>query len=259
MTKPHILISCPVSNREWVISHYLEHLYNLIYDRKNISLYFIINNSKDNSEQIIKDFKELHNHEYNSITIDTYKTNKIIPQDQRTTKIRENHIYDHLSNLRNKILDYASTTNCDHLLSCDSDILIRPDTLNKLLSHSVDVCAGLIYNGFLFDPKHPYKYPNILRLKHDGTYEHVVNYFVKKAPQLLESKLLDIDATGAVILMSRNIFTNKKIRYSWHKQGEDLAYSETVREQGFKLWCDASCFNYHMMNQQMLDEHLSVK
>lgn len=245
-----VLIACPIHNREWILPKYLEHIQNIDYDKNKISMYFLLNNCKDNSEKILKQFKKQNINKYNNIIIDRYNTQYKF-EDNRTSEVRLSYTYHHLSELRNKIMRFASKNNYDWLLSCDSDILVPPDILNKLLSHNKDVISSLIYNGYIKDSDKPYKFPNILNYDRRG-YKHIVNWYVKNSPFLKERKLIEVDATGAVVLMSHNIFNNKNIKYSFHPQGEDLYWSETVRNENYKLYCDLSVFSEHIMNKLFL-------
>lgn len=46
---------------------------------------------------------------------------------------------------RDRIVNLALENNCTHLWFCDSDMMFPPDTLNKLMSHEVDI-VGARYN-----------------------------------------------------------------------------------------------------------------
>lgn len=251
-----VTIACPVSNRDWILEHYLKHIYSIQYDHKLINLYFVLNNSKDNSEQILKEFKQKYDHEYNDIKIDYYNKNRNIPKDNRSNEVRLKHTYFHLSVLRNKLLEYASK-NTDYLLSVDSDILVKPDVIHKLLSANKDICASLIWNGYLHNSEKPYLYPNILSYDENKILKHVSNYHVKNAPTLSESKILEINATGAVCLMSKDIC--RVTKYSWHNQGEDMFWSEDCQSKGYKLYVDCQAFSYHIMSEKHLELYLQDK
>lgn len=258
-----ILIGFPVSNREWVLPYFLKHIENIDYDKKLIDIYCIVNNSKDASLQLMQDFKNKYKDEYNSIQIEIYNNSKY-PKDERTTIIRE-QIYHFLSELRNKIISKCVTLNCDYLLSVDTDILVPNDILNRLLSHNKDYVAGLIYNGYLFTPRHEsfdynpilnaYKFPNILKLNSQNTYTHVVNYRVKNPNLNEKDTLLEVDFTGAVFLATQDVC--KVAKFSWNVQGEDEPFCRTAREAGFKLYCDLSLYSQHMMSKQILDLYIN--
>jgi hypothetical protein len=247
------MISCPVSNREKYLPTYLNHLYNLDFPKDKISLYFLVNNSQDNSYSILNKFFKKHRYEYINIMIDIYN-DLTIPKDLeiRATQIREKYIYKHLSNLRNIIL---SKCDSDYLFSVDSDIFLGRDILKRLLSHNVDIVSCLIYNGYLVDKDNPYKYPNILMKKDNNLYTHLVNYWVKNPQECKVGKLIKVDATGACILMKKEVC--QKTKYLQHFQGEDCGFAIIAERQGFQMFCDLSCFAFHAMNEEYLTKYIN--
>ncbi len=261
-----ILIACPISNREWVLNHYLNNILNIDYPKDLISFYFIINNSSDKSYEILKKFKDENKSIYSNIKIEVYNSkNKF--KDERINEIREKHTYNWLSELRNKILKECYSNDYDFLFSCDSDIIVPSNILKRLLSNNQDMVAGLIYNGYLFTPPNSpkdydpiinaYKFPNILKGNIKEGYLHIVNYRVKNPNLNPEGTLVEVDFTGAVFLASKEVC--KVAKYTWHKQGEDEPFSRTIKEAGYALYCDASCYSQHMMNKDILDLYLDGK
>jgi hypothetical protein len=252
-----ILISCPVSSRAWILKYYLDHIYNIDYDKKLIDIYWIANNIKDNSLEILNKFKNKYENEYNSITIEVVK-NIVSFQDERSVKIREKYTYNILSDLRNKILKKCVDLNCDYLFSCDSDILVNKDILNRLTAHNLPIVSSLIYNGYLVNNiEEAYKYPNILNEIGYRVYKHIVNYRTKNPKENIVGTLVQCDFTGACVLMSKDVCS--KTQYSWHKQGEDEPWSFSARQNGFKLYCDISTFQYHIMSEKILELYLEGK
>lgn len=251
-----VLLGSPCRNRAWILPYYLRNLYNLTYPKKLISLYFIVNNSTDSTFSILSDFANNHQNEYERIKIDVFDNSKI-PEDNRNqqldekgnvTSARREHIYDWLSTLRNRLLAKCVEWNCDYLLSSDSDILMRSDCIEKLLSHGKDVCAGLIFNGYLYAPDRYMSYPNILKKLPNEKYQHIYNYYVKN-----KTGLVECDFTGALISISKEVC--KVSKYAPDKAyGEDLPWSQSVQSAGYKLYCDCSCYNQHVMSEKLLDQ-----
>jgi hypothetical protein len=245
-----ILISAPINSRGWVLPYYLEHIYNISYDRKLIDIYWLTNSIGDDSLELLNNFRVLHINEYNSITIENFKP-KIQFQDKRTTEVRMTHTYDFLSFLRNKMFEKCVSLGCDFLLNCDCDILVPTNILNCLLTSSYDVTASLIYNGYLYANSidEAYKYPNIL--KYDGkSYVHIVNYYVKNPDKSPIDKILECDATGACCLISKEVCKNTS--YKKHSQGEDLGWADDCRSKGYKMYCLPHCFSQHIMSPEFL-------
>lgn len=254
MNDKKIVISCPVSNRGKFLPYFLDNLYKLDYPKKLITFYFLINNSHDDTESILLNFKSCYESEYNSINIDYYKKNKNVPLDCRVKDIRVKFTYRHLAQLRNRILQYVSSSDADFLFSVDSDIMVKPDTLKKLLSHDKDIVSSLIWNGYIKNPSNPYLYPNILIRKENNTFTHVSNWYVKNAPVLTESKLIEIDATGAICLISKEVASNTQ--YGFHSQGEDIFWSIDCKNKGYKLHCDLSAYCEHLMSEELLEKYI---
>ncbi len=253
-SSPQIVIGAPISNRSAYLPYYLSNLYALNYPKSQLSFYFIINNSQDNSEQILQQFKSDHEHEYNNITIDYYHGNKHAPKDERTNEIRLKHSYKFLSTLRNMLLKYTVKNKYSHLFSVDSDIMVKPDSLNKLLVAQTDIISGLIFNGFLHAPNSPHSFPNILKYNDKGVLEHVSNWYVKNGSTLTESKIIEIDANGAISLISNKACS--ELSYGFDIQGEDIFFCKMAQKKGYKLYADLSCFNDHLMSEQMLQDYI---
>ena len=248
-----ILISCPVSNRAWVLPYYLRNLYNLDYNKKLIDIYWIVNNSKDNSLELLNAFKEEYENEYNSITIEIYNSKRKFVDD-RITEIRREYTYNWLAELRNKMLKKAVKIDVDFLFSSDSDILFTKDTLLRLVEHNEDVVASLIYNGYLYGDKLGFKYPNILReLEKPRTYEHISNYRIKNPQENIKGLLIPVDFTGAIFLIKKDVCANAKFGANLD-YGEDEPFCYSARQAGYKLWCDISLYNQHIMSIDLLDE-----
>jgi len=284
-----VLISCPISNRDYILPYYLRHIYNLDYNKKNINIYWIINNSKpnDKSYDLLNEFKNKYNNKYNSIIIEIFNSKEnFYDTNERSNSNRVKYIYSWLAILRNKILKKCVDLNCDYLFSNDSDILIRPDTLNRLLGHNEHIVSSLIYNGYIHIPKNisndynpiknAYRFPNILKKINsvneltemdkiffinsgidtiDRIYTHISNYRIKFPEKNPINKLINVDYTGASILMSKDVC--KKTRYEKNKvYGEDEPFCYSAKQAGFQLYCDVSLFQYHCMNQDILNYFL---
>jgi GT2 family glycosyltransferase len=259
----NIIIGFPCSNRAWVLPYFLEHIYKIDYNKKLIDIYCILNNSKDESELILNEFKEKHNHEYNSITIEKYNNSKI-PKDERFTHIR-NITYNWLSELRNKLFKRCVKMNNTHLFSCDTDILVPSNILNELMIGDNLTCASLIYNGYLHTPNgankdynpiiNSYKFPNILKWNENKTeFIHIVNHSVANPNLTPKDKIIEVAATGAVCLIPNIIC--KETYYGWDSQGEDLFWSRRCFEKGYKLYCKPSVYSQHIMNEKLLKTYL---
>ncbi|WP_413987577.1 glycosyltransferase [Paenibacillus polymyxa] len=244
-------MASPIRNRAWILPLYLEHIKNIEYPKNKIELLFVVNDSQDESFNLLTEFKKNHL-EYINIRIEIYNRNA--PVDKRDLNIRNNFIYTHLSKLRNYIM---SKTKTDYLMFIDTDILVQPDIINNLLKSDKDIISGLIWNGHIVRPEKPYLFPNIMRINNKGYFEHIVTNQVKNAPSLPSSSLIRVDLTGAVIMLSRKVF--KSIKYGFHPQGEDAHFCKMAQEKGFELFCDLGTFSHHIMSPEYLKKYLREK
>lgn len=246
-----ILISAGVHNRDWVLPYYLDHIYNISYDKKLIDIYWIVNNClpSDKSLLLLKDFKNKYGNEYNSIKIEVMNSSRKI-QDERITQVRMDHTYLWLSKIRNKIFSKCVSLGCDYLASIDSDILVPKNCLNDLLDTGKQICSSLIWNGFLFASiEEAYKFPNILNF--DGKqYKHIVNYYVKNPDKSSKDKIIECDATGAFSIISKEVCANTY--YKSHPQGEDMGWADVCREKGCKMYCLPYVYSLHCMSPEIL-------
>jgi GT2 family glycosyltransferase len=188
---------------------------------------------------------------YEKIYVDNH-TDKDIPNDKRTKEIRRNYTYHLLAALRNRMLDKCVEINADYLLSCDSDILMRPDTLKRLLEHKEHCISSLVYNGYLHQSvEEAYKFSNCLRFNADrGIYEHVVSKKIAEPFSNIVGTTTVVHFTGACILISRELAS--KARYAYFNRGEDEPFCRSARQLGYNVLCDVSMLQAHIMSPHML-------
>ncbi len=245
---PTITIACPVRNREWVLPYYLDHITKLTYPSNKIFLLFILNNSTDSSQIILENFKKTNFHKYNSIKIKTLNF-KEQPDDCRTLNRLEN--YSFLAELRNYI---TSLVNTDYLFSVDSDILItNVDVIERLLSHKKNIVSGLICNGFIQYPEKPFNRFNTGRFnkEYKSLTLNIIKNMLKNNEILYES-----DLTGAICLISKEVYKNPNIKYGYTSFGEDLFWCKCANNQGYKLYTDITLYQQHIMSEEILKKYL---
>lgn len=249
LNEPYVLIAAPVRDREFVLPHYLDHIDRLEYPKERISLLWVVNQSADRSEDRLREFQHRRRQHYRSIEIMRYFGHRRVPPDRRVTATRIRHTYSHLADVRNQIVDRLGDH--DYLFSVDSDILVQPDSLSRLMEHRKDVVSSLIYNGYIVSPHEPWRYSNAIRIRQDGSLEPIANWYVKNAPNLT-SKLCEVDVTGACCLIHRSVL-EAGVRYRFDRQGEDIPWCKDAKSRGFSLWCDFGVYSRHIMEPSMLD------
>lgn len=230
-----ILIGAPIRNRAWVLPYYLAALDRLEYPKELLSFCFILNDSTDESRELLLDFYDNHD----SVTI--MDINQGSPVDREDRQDRDK-IYGPLAEVRNLLISHAAIIGADYLFSVDSDIIVPPDTLTRLLAHQKDIVAALIYNDYHFNAheNYPNRFPNIMI--HRNGLQSYRDYPL--------NSLFEVDVTGAVYLLSRDVC--QQVRYGYHIEGEDVHFCHEAKGKGFSLWCDSSIFCQHIMTREQL-------
>lgn len=222
-----VLIGCPVRNRAWVLPRYLQALKNLDYDPANLEYCFVVNDSIDDTLEILQAFR----HEVPSPV-------KIITCDLHGNKEHRRGYYSffHLAILRNILLEEFLKSECSYLLSVDSDIIIPPVTLKTLIGSNCDIVSALVCNGHEIGDTGIY---NILRRRADGRYEHI-----REFPRY---EVFEVDCTGAAYLIKREVIGKYGVRYSASRGSEDIGFCENAKARGRKIYCNPWAETYHEM------------
>ena len=137
---------------------------------------------------------------------------------------------------RNQIFQQGLEYGCSHILIVDDDQAFRPNALNLLLEHDVDIVSGLY-----FGRAWPHK-PLIFDLADE---EGACRYYKMNG---MTKRLVPIVAAGFGFLLIKTEILNK-IEKPWVRLGElnpqewcdDIGFFKRVREAGIKSYCDLEC------------------
>lgn len=126
---------------------------------------------------------------------------------------------------RNVCVEVAQQHKADYLFFVDSDIVVMPDTLNRLLAHDKDVVGGTYIKRA---PPH-----NILGSRLDSSAETPATGLVRMAEMptgclLIKTKVFD--------LIDKPYFRHEVSGESM--VGEDILFCRTIVERGAEIWCD---------------------
>lgn len=225
-----ITIGCPIQNKAHYLPIYLEHIRNIDYSKDDIQLAFLVNNSTDNTYDILKTFREEYLSEYYKISIwDISGVNNGYIDNRKG--IRD---YEAFATVRNMWLKMADSKS-EWILSIDSDVLVPPNIIKQLMSHNKDMCSALVLNN-----RTNYNSYNILCLNNKGTqYNHIT-----EGDYEFWEGLVPVDITGACVLMKRSSIEG--IEYSGHPRGEDFSFCEELKDRGCEIFCDTTVKTVHL-------------
>jgi len=151
----------------------------------------------------------------------------------------------------NKLLDVDNIP--DYFLFIDSDMILEPKLLDKLIEADKDVISGLYFQ------KHRPYFPLAMNIRHfkneNGTdkskYVWSTNFKV--------GEIQEIDACGAgALLIKSSVF--EKVKSPWFKYvtdkngcpvGEDIYFCKKLQNNGFKIWLHAGTIIDHIGNSMV--------
>ncbi|WP_242938968.1 glycosyltransferase [Thermosyntropha lipolytica] len=220
------MIGCPVRNRAWILPRYLKALEAMDYPLEAREYCFIVNNSLDSTEDILRQFAMYARAPVKIVLVDF---------DHPGGDKRGEYSFRRLAYLRNLLLNQFMLSACSYLFSVDSDIIVPPHALSALISHACDIVSALVPNGELRGGKTVF---NILRKEENGGYVHITDF-----PR---DKIQAVDVTGAAYLIHKRVI-EKGVRYSDLYGAEDIGFCEEARRLGFTIFCDPRVECEHVM------------
>lgn len=169
---------------------------------------------------------------------------------------------------RNQLVEHFLHSDGTHLLMVDSDAVLHPLTLSRLLSWRVPVVAALAF--MRKGPKLPTVYKGVspddpdafqTRIAEVQTYASQHPELVTSRPVVLEPRpddaLYEVDRTGChCVLIERRVLA--AIAPPWFEADkvlntkEDFYFYQHVQAAGFPVYVDFSCMAAHLYTDQML-------
>ena len=160
----------------------------------------------------------------------------------RRQKSNDRAIYGRMATLRNILRELALGMDCDALLSVDSDIIVQPDLLQRLVATVKPWVAPLVRNDV--DGTNPRGHWNVFKLRGIERDAGLVDHFLPMGPGWPKEEVLGWDprdpkreeclAAGAVCLYHRELL--EKVRWGTDERGrqEDIGFAMAAFKAGFR-------------------------
>jgi len=224
-----IVVGCPFSDRGWILDRWLDHVYRA-FSVVDVDPYFIFVAGNGN----MKDLDLLEN--IPNATI------RVVSEDPRPDVRKWNHLrYEHMADLRNRLLSSVRGMSPDLFLSLDSDILLAPNAIEsalQALSSREDAWAvGMKCFMSQTTTTHP-------------SMGHWVDSSYSRFRRKDFSDICTVDIIMAGKLMRPEAYN---IDYAFHKSGEDLGWCVNIKQAGGILIWDGRVTNKHVMGPKFLD------
>lgn len=145
--------------------------------------------------------------------------------------------YAKMVHLRNVLLEEVRRQQPEYYLSCDTDMLLPPETCVKLAQEMGRVGADGISPLTYMTPTGT-QFPNCM--KRGGV-----------TRELVQPDTFFVGACFGVVLMSPALYS--QVDYAVHVNGEDLGWAQNVDNAGLKLALTPHVVVKHVMHPNMLD------
>ena len=126
----NIVIAILAKDKEYCLKFYLECIYNLNYNKKNIHLYIRSNDNKDETQKILENFIKKHEKEYGSIYSNFESVNDRLKEMGHREWNKER--FKILGSIRHESIQYAIKKKC-HYFVVDCDNFITSNCLKILV------------------------------------------------------------------------------------------------------------------------------
>lgn len=252
--KIKLLIGSPIHQKRDILKEFLISLEELDKSEIDISYFFIDDNVDSDSSRILNGFCK--NNENAIVESSDYEDEYVC--DSITHNWKENLIWK-VAAFKNRIIQYAIDNNFDYLFLIDSDIVLHPKTLKKLISDNKDIVSNIFWTKWQPDSielpqvwvKDTYTLWQSFRdenitddEKNRRTFEFLNN--------LRKPGVYEVGGLGACTLISRNSLI-KGVSFSEIKNlsfwGEDRHFCIRATALGLKLYVDTEYPAYHIYRE----------
>jgi hypothetical protein len=245
-----ILIAAPIYKREWVLPHWIEFIEKQDYPKDKIGFMFELGPDDDATHNILFDWQS-RSTQYRIFDAQIFMglNHEAHPDGLR---IWDSEKYYNMVTLRNNLLERATVIadEFDYYFSLDSDILLEdPQTLNKLVAYAEDKSHHVI-SPLMYMTPFDVGYPSAMTW---------VDYPGGRATRLIpadkKGEFFQADIIMAAVFMQKEVFT--KVRYAFHRQGEDLGFAAELDRHGFNSFAAWDIYCPHIMNMTMLHSYIN--
>lgn len=264
--KIKILLGSPVKQDTEVLAEFLQSIKEL--DLTGLLLdYLFIDDSDSVSSELLNSFT-LTGSEVTRVNA-TAVLGSILPNRDYVNHNWDAGLIERVGKLKNHIIDAALKGDYTHLFLVDSDIVMHPQTLCRLVADKKDIVANIFWTKFtkwheflpqvwlmdqrsLYDPRDPKTKSKIYRTIKSAEF----------VESLKEPGLYRVGGLGACTLISRAVMeagVNFSALYNLSFWGEDRFFCIRAAAAGFELYVDSRYPAYHIYRKCDLEGVNSYK
>lgn len=251
-----LLIASPIHQKPAILHHFLHSLAEL---HCSADYYFIDDNKDYRSSQLLYAFQEMMKQK-SHVIIETSPHRDEYKKDDNIHFWNE-HLIWKVASFKDKLLEYAKTEQYDYIFFVDSDLLLHPDTINKLVASGKDIISEIFWTRWT---KEAMEEPQVwMRDEYVQFPEHLKNSDSNEKyiatldfyNQLRVAGVHKVGGLGACTLLSKKAIHAgvrfEKI-YNLSFWGEDRHFCVRAVAYGFELFVETTYPAYHIYREQNL-------
>ncbi|MEO3945166.1 glycosyltransferase [Gorillibacterium sp. CAU 1737] len=251
-----ILIASPVHQRLAVLRLFLKSLKGLEHGEHQVGYRFADNNDSDEARELLREFEA----DMPEVSVVTYPT--VVYERDEVTHRWNDELVDNVASMKDDLLDYARTEQVDALFLVDSDVLLYPDTLLRLLAADQEIVSNIFWtrwqpesdplpqvwlmDEYSFEGKKP------LKRSRSGNEGNAAAAFLEK---MRTPGLYEVGGLGACTLIRRSAlekgvsFRRLRNLSFW---GEDRHFCVRAAALGIPLYVDTRNPAFHVYRESDL-------
>lgn len=256
--KISILLASPVRQNPKILLEFLGGLEELVVEQLSIDFYFIDDNEKTESTKILQDFQDKIHHK------DIGQKVILEKGDQTGSYIctNINHQWNNaliwkVAAYKNQMIRYALEKAYDYLFLIDSDLVLHPKTVKKLVAWKKDIISEIFWTKW-----HPNvdPYPQVWMYDEYSYVKNSKEIDSDEVKNILQNfhipGIYKVGGLGACTLISRNALekgVNYNPIYNLSFWGEDRHFSIRAAALGMSLFVDTTYPAYHIYRLEDLE------
>lgn len=138
-----VLLAILVKDKSHTLPLYLECIDRQTYPKHLISVYIRTNNNTDNSAQILREWRDKHEAEYERIVLEDQDVEQRVERFEQHEWNAER--FEVLGKIRQKSIQLSIDLDCDWYFVIDADNFIQPYTLETLIDTRLTVVAPMLH------------------------------------------------------------------------------------------------------------------
>ncbi|WP_084159255.1 glycosyltransferase family 2 protein [Paenibacillus taiwanensis] len=141
MERQRVLIASPIRQRPDILEAWLESLSRLQHQSYTASFAFFDDNDDEHSRQLLLKFKQ----EHSDVRIYRSEQPKVAYECNETTHFWNEHLVWRVAAMKDFCIQAALADQVDALFLIDSDLVLHPDTIDRLLATEKDIIANIFW------------------------------------------------------------------------------------------------------------------